>query len=323
MAATRNRPPGNLAAGVADFLDARLHPADTVCVGFSGGCDSVVLLNVVAGLGLGPRLRAIHVHHGLSPVADGWADFCASCCTRLGVPLAVERIAVDGVCGQGIEAAARAARYAAFARDGADVVLLGHHGDDQAETLLFNLLRGSGVAGAAAMREERRHGAQRILRPLLGWPRAEVEAHARARGLAWVDDESNADTAFARNFLRHEVMPLLSARFPAAGANLGRAAAHFAETAGLLDDLAALDWAAVSAGDALRLPALRGLSPARLANLLRYRLRQLGWQVPAAARLAEFCRQLQAAGPDRHPELALPQGRMVAGNRLLRWEVAG
>lgn len=322
MAASRNKPPSNPAAEVAGFLEARLGPADIVCVGLSGGCDSVVLLHAAASLGLGDRLCALHVNHGLSPGAGMWAGFCAALCARLGIRLTIESVAVDRASGLGIEAAARNARYSVFARCAADVLLLAHQRDDQAETLLFNLLRGSGIMGAAAIRDERTHGGLRVLRPLLGLPRAAIETYALEHGLEWIHDESNDDTALARGFLRREVFPLLARRFPGGDANLARAAAHFAEAAGMLDELAALDWASAADGAALRLSTLRALSPARQANLLRYRLRQLGWQAPATVRLAEFCRQLQTAGPDRHPELVLPEGRMHAGRGRLQWAPA-
>ena len=320
MAASRNKSPSNPAAEVAGFLETRLGPADVVCVGLSGGCDSVALLHATAALGLGDRLCALHVNHGLSPRAGVWADFCAALCARLGVRLTIESVTVDRASGLGIEAAARNARYAVFSRCPANVLLLGHQRDDQAETLLFNLLRGSGIAGAAGIREERTHGGLRVLRPLLGLPRAAIEAYALEHGLEWIHDESNDDTALARGFLRREVFPLLMRRFPGGDANLARAAGHFAEAAGLLDELAALDWASAADGEALRLGKLRTLSPARQANLLRYRLRQLGWQAPAAVRLSEFCRQLQMAGADRHPELLLPEGRMHVSRGLLYWE---
>lgn len=323
MAASRNSPPASLAERVGTFLAARLPPTATLCVGLSGGCDSVVLLHVVAALGFGDRLRAIHVDHGLSPNAATWAERCADYCAGLGVPLVVKTVAVDRASGAGLEASARAARYAAFADCGCDVILLGHHRGDQAETLLLNLLRGSGVAGAAAIREDRRHAGLRVLRPLLAVGRDEIAAYARLNGLAWSDDESNDDTALTRNFLRHQVLPLLAGRFPAAEENLARAAGHFGEAATLLGELAALDWQAAATGEELRLDSVRSLSPARLANLIRHRLHVLGWQAPVAARLDEFCRQLLAAGPDRHPELCLPAGKMVASRGRLRWVAHG
>lgn len=323
MAASRNRPSPDLAARVGAFVAARCGGDRRLGVGLSGGCDSVVLLHAMASLGLVGRLTAIHVHHGLSPNADAWADFCAGFCARLDVPLILRKIAVDRSSGLGIEASARQARYAAFAECPVDDLLLAQHRGDQAETLLLNLLRGAGVTGAAAMPVERRFGDKRVLRPLLAVPRADIEAYARARDLAWIDDESNADPTFTRNFLRHDVMPVLAGRFPGAESALAQSAAHFAEAAELLDALAEIDWQAGCDGEALRLAALRALSPARARNLLRYRLRRLGWQVPVAARLDEFVRQLQTAGPDRHPELQLPDGRMRAARGLLHWLPGG
>jgi tRNA(Ile)-lysidine synthase len=319
MAASRNNPPPDLAGRVAAFVGARVGDAERVCVGLSGGCDSLVLLQVLAGLGLGERLQALHVHHGLSANADRWAAFCADHCRRLGVRFICQPVAVDRNSGLGLEAAARAARYAAFVRGDCDVLLLGHHQGDQAETVLFNLLRGAGVAGAAGMPAERFEQRLRVLRPLRAVSRGAIEAYARSQGLAWIDDESNADTGLTRNFLRHEVLPLLAGRFPAVEKNLARAAGHFAEADALLGELARSDWQAAAEGDALRLAQLRQLSLPRLKNLLRYRLRELGWAAPAAERLAEFARQLQAAGADRHPALDLEEGRLVAGRGRLRW----
>lgn len=319
MAATRNSPPNSLPERVAAFVAARTTPDERLCVGLSGGCDSVVLLRVLAGFGFGDRLRAVHVHHGLSANADRWAGFCADYCRRLEVGLVIEQVTIDRSSSQGLEEAARAARYEVFARCAGDVLLLGHHRGDQAETLLFNLLRGAGVAGAAAIPVERRHQHLRLLRPLLDVPRDEIEAYARYHRLDWVEDESNCDTGLTRNFLRHEVLTVLAGRFPAAERNLAQAAGRFAEADALLGELAALDWQAAADGDALKLAALRELSLPRLKNLLRYRLRQLGWHAPAAARLDEFARQLKTAGMDRHPALDLAEGSMVAGRGLLRW----
>ena len=323
MAASRNCPDNNLPARVGAFLAARPAAGGAMAVGLSGGCDSVVLLHVLSGLGLGERLQAIHVRHNLSANAGQWAGFCADYCRRLGVDLLLREVHVERGSRLGLEAAARAARYCAFAACTTDILLLGHHADDQAETVLFNLLRGAGVAGAAAIPVERRLGRLRILRPLLDCTRREIEAYARDHRLPWVDDESNADTALSRNFLRHDVLPVLAARFPAAGRNLAQAAGHFAEADALLGELAAADWQAVARDDAVPLGALRALSLARLKNLLRHRLRTLGWQVPAAARLDEFCRQLHCAGPDRHPALELREGSMRAGRGLLRWVARG
>lgn len=319
MAASRNTLSNDLLSRAGDFVAARTSKDEPLIVGLSGGCDSVVLLHLLAKLGLGPRLLALHVHHGLSPNADRWAEFCTRFCQQLDLPLRVVRVTVNPESGQGIEAAARHARYAAFAESGSSAIFLAHHQGDQAETLLFNLLRGCGVAGATAMADERRHGELRILRPLLAVPRVALLAYAEINGLEWIDDESNDDTTFSRNFLRHEVLSVINQRFPSAEQNLTQAARHFSEAASLLDELALADWQMVSEGESLNLSRLRALTAARIKNLLRYRLRQLAWQAPVSARLEEFVRQLQRAGPDRHPELKLSAGVMRAGRGYLQW----
>lgn len=319
MAASRNSRSADLAERVGAFVAARCSADERLCVGLSGGCDSVVLLHALVTACPGRALSAVHVNHGLSPNAAGWAAFCIDYAGSLGVPLVVREVAVDAASGLGIEAAARQARYAAFAEHEAECLLLAQHRGDQAETLLLNLLRGAGVTGAAAMPSERSFGEQRILRPLLDFSRADIEAYARQHGLSWVDDESNGDTGLTRNFLRHEVLTVVHSRFPGAEAALAGAAGHFAEAASLLDELAAYDWRRVAEGDAARLAGLRELSSARLRNLLRWRLRQLGWQVPVASRLDEFVRQVREAAADRHPELVLPAGRMRCGRGRLLW----
>jgi tRNA(Ile)-lysidine synthase len=319
MAVSRNSLSPELPARVGAVLAARLQADERLCVGLSGGCDSVVLLHVLSRLGYAGRLAAIHVQHGLSPNADAWAEFCTSYCRDLGVPLTISKVTVGRCSGLGLEAAARQARYAAFAECAADCLLLAQHRGDQAETILFNLLRGSGVIGAAAMPVERQMAGQRLLRPLLDISRAEIEDYARANDLAWVDDESNADTGLTRNYLRHVVLATLNRRFPAAEAALAQAAANFSEASGLLDELAGIDWQLAADGEAARLSVLRTLSLPRLKNLLRYRLRQIGWRVPVAARLDEFAHQVRTAAPDRHPELLLPEGVMRCGRGRLQW----
>ncbi|MDR0777626.1 MAG: tRNA lysidine(34) synthetase TilS [Azonexus sp.] len=319
MVASRNKLPPDLLARIGAFVAVRLAPDERVCVALSGGCDSVVLAHLLSRLDLSGRLDAIHIHHGLSPNADAWAAFCADYCRDLGIPLQIRHVSVarDAACG--LEAAARQARYTAFAEVPAACLALAQHRGDQAETVLLNLLRGAGVLGTAAMPPERQRGHLRLWRPLLGETRDAIEAYARANGLRWITDESNADTRLTRNFIRHRVLPIIEQRFPAAESTLAQAAVHFAEAAELLDELAALDWERAADGETACLAVLRTLSPGRLKNLLRFRLRCLGWRVPVAARLDEFTRQLQSAGPDRHPELHLAEGRMRAARGRLHW----
>lgn len=321
MAASRNCRNPDPARRLGEFLLA--HAADaSLCIALSGGRDSLALLHAAASLGLAGRLSALHVNHGLSPHAAAWAAHCASECSARGVPFCQVQVTVTRDSGLGLEAAARAARYEAFADCGAEVLLLAHHADDQAETLLFNLLRGSGVAGAAGMQPERRWRGIRLLRPWLDLEGDAVAAYAERENLRWIEDESNADLAFSRNFLRHALFPSLQQRFPGAKSVLARAAGHFAEAGDLLGELAAGDWQECGADEGLRLAALRRLSSSRLKNLLRWRWRQLGWRTPAAARLDEFVRQLLQAGPEGRPRLDLPDGSLFVRHGRLYWQAA-
>jgi tRNA(Ile)-lysidine synthase len=290
----------DLSARVARSWHQLPRPARRVRVGLSGGLDSTVLLHLLAGLRqpLSIDLSAAHVQHGLVAGSEAWAGECRRLCDRLGVPLAVCRVEVDRRHPGGLEAAAREARRAALAALGDDALALAHHRDDQAETVLFRAIRGAGVRGASGMRPVDPSGpGPMIWRPLLDVPRADLLAHARSAGLAWVDDPSNADCGFSRNFLRHEVLPLVESRFPGAAAGLARMGRLCGEAAGMLDELAALDLAA------LRLPGGRlgrvgalGLSSARRRNLMRFLLQGAGEAMPDEDRLREIERQLCSEG---------------------------
>ena len=195
-------------------------------VAFSGGLDSTVLLHLLAHLAKNhslPALSAIHIHHGLQAAADAWPAHCQAICDALGVPLAIVHVHVDA--GASLEQAARAARYGAFieATQPGDVMLAAQHRDDQAETVLFRLLRGTGSRGLAAMPTQRPLGRGHLLRPLLDVSRAELEAYAREHRLLWIEDPSNADQQFSRNYLRQQVFPvLLDLDHPAFHVNLDR-----------------------------------------------------------------------------------------------------
>ena len=289
--------------------------AASVAVALSGGRDSIALLDALATLAPGLRLAltSIHVHHGLSPNADAWAAFCGEACARRGVPLVVHRVDVKRAGGESLEATARSARYAALAATDARIVALAHHADDQAETVLLQLLRGAGPQGLAAMPLLRRSASGPwLLRPFLPLPRETILAYAGARGLEFVDDESNADIGMKRNFLRQEIGPRLAAAFPGYPATLVRAAAHQAEAARLLDALAILDAEGAldrngEAGPALNRTALSASAARdmdRARNLLRWFVRQYGLPAPSAARLAEMLDQLVHAAPDARIRLA-------------------
>ena len=291
----------SLAALLSAFIAARLVTGSRLCVGLSGGRDSVVLLHALSRLrscdSHSFTLSALHVHHGLSANADDWAAFCSALCARYAVPLAIVRVTVAQGTGEGLESSARRARHAAFADCDADFLALAHHRDDQAETVLLNLLRGSGIAGAAGMLAARAQGDGPLLvRPLLDAPRALIEDYASAQSLAWIDDESNADTHFRRNYLRHEVMPRLAAKFPGAQKSLARAASHFAEGAQLLEDLAAVDRAAlVTPSGRIELAGFNALSSPRARNLLRFAWLAAGFRAPDTRWIDEALRQLASS----------------------------
>ena len=303
MASSRNSRSSSLAVGVAAALQPVVHPGAHLVVGLSGGVDSVTLLAILADLApvMLFSLRAVHIHHGISPNASSWAQFCQDLCRRLNLPLKVERVRVDDYHRLGVEGAARHARYGVYAREEADFIVLAHHRDDQAETLLLQLLRGSGPLGMAGMPELRPLAGSRagILRPLLGFARADIEAWARSRGLEWIDDESNDDTARQRNFDRHRVLPLIDERFPAARATVARAAAHLADAGALLAELARLDLAMLNGEMGIGVAGLRRLGAARAKNALRSLLQSRAIPVPTAAQLDELYRQLIDAREDR------------------------
>jgi len=248
--------------------------AGHVWVAFSGGLDSTVLLHRLAGDAAIREggVSALHVHHGLMEEADAWSEHCAQVCRALDVPLRIARVRVDRQ-GEGPEAAARLARHTAFAETMAvgDILATAHHLDDQAETFLLRALRASGPDGLAAMRPWRVFGPGWLWRPLLATPRGDLQAYARAHGLAWIEDPSNAQTDLDRNFLRHDVVPLLARRWPHAAAAFARSAALSADTADLLahHDARLLANAATADPAALRIDPLRSSGATQRARILR------------------------------------------------------
>ncbi|MES2606768.1 MAG: tRNA lysidine(34) synthetase TilS [Pseudomonadota bacterium] len=268
-----------------------LTTAKALCVALSGGLDSMVLLHLLLQLqtnGLLPaRLRALHIHHGLQSDADKWQQHCRQWCEQWQLPFVACKVSVNQQQGESLEAAAREARYTAFAAElqPGEVLVQAHHANDQAETLLLRLLRGSGLQGLGGMPAARELAQGSLLRPLLAVTREELHDYATTHALPWVEDPSNADPRFDRNYLRATLMPLLQARWPAAVLSLGRSAELAQEAAGLLDALAAQDLAAAPAEFPNRLPLslLRPLDPARQRNLLRHWLAQQPLQLQGAA----------------------------------------
>lgn len=310
MAASKKRNQPDLAGRVEACLSRHLQPGSRLRVGLSGGVDSLVLLHLLAKLaGKFPfSLSAIHVNHGLSPHAEAWAAFCLELCERLGVACETVQVKVPRKSASGLEAAARKARYAALVRPGADALVLAHHLDDQAETVLFQLLRGGEPRALAAMPEARRHEGMLLLRPLLGASKAELVAYARRHRLDWVEDESNLDTTLSRNALRRDILPLLERHFPDYRERLSGVATRMAEVAALLESMAGQDSESHPENE-IDCSALRAMPETRARNLLAHFLRGQGASVPRPAALREMLRQLvEARG---RLDLPLPDGRRL------------
>jgi tRNA(Ile)-lysidine synthase len=307
----KSRSTNALSAVVADSLSRYVGTVDRVAVGLSGGLDSVVLLHAIRACRM--NLSAVHIHHGLSDQADAWAEFCQSLCARWHIPLVIQRVVVERRSPSGLEAAARAVRHAVFDDTDADWIALGHHVSDRAETMLLNIFRGAGIRGAGAMRE--RNG--RLLRPLLKMGRSEIRSYAREFGLTWVEDDSNIDTRYSRNFLRHRIVPEIKHRYPAVEDRLASAAARFAEAGDLLDDLARLDLGETSQFP-IAVERLANLPEPRARNILRYLLATQGVGIPSEERLAEALRQCLTAAPDRHPRVAFGQWILFRQGRHIK-----
>jgi len=277
-----------------------------LCVAFSGGLDSTVLVHALArAIADRPhyRMRAAHVDHQLHPDSERWSEQCGRVAQSLRiefVPLVVTLAASPEA---GVEAAAREARYGALREilKPNEVLLTAHHADDQLETMLMALMRGAGLRGLSGVPSVQIFGGGWLARPLLEFGRAELEQWARAEQLQWLEDPSNENTSFDRNFLRSRVLPALRERWPAAAHSATRSTAHLREASRLLDVLAATDLETVASGPCLAMARLANLAPARRRNVLRHWIRQQGMRVPSTRKLATIERDLLIAREDRLP----------------------
>jgi tRNA(Ile)-lysidine synthase len=279
-------------------------PAADVLVAFSGGLDSSVLLHALTSVRqTDRRVRAVHINHQLHADAALWQAHCERVARELNVPFSSRQVTVPDNPVEGLESAARHVRYEALRAElrSGEVVVTAHHADDQLETVLLALLRGSGVDGLAAMPRAQRLGLGWHVRPMLECIREEIAAYARECGLTWLDDPSNDNTRFDRNYLRRHVLPTLRARWPSAAHTAVRTAAHLGEAAGLLDEMAAHDFASAAMGGCLKVPVLRSLEPARRRNLLRYWLHSRGARAPSTRKLAALEHDMLVADADRSP----------------------
>ncbi len=277
-------------------------------VALSGGADSSALLHGLSRLDLPAPLDALHLDHGLHSASARWADHCQDLCARLDVPLRVIPLRLQPHPGESLEARARAARRAALAgaMHPGDLLLMAHHREDQAETLLLALLRGAGPTGLAAMPELTPFGPGWLGRPLLEEGRRDLRAHLRRAGIPWIEDPSNADTAFDRNFLRQRVLPRLRARWPGLDRTLGRGARLCAEAEDLAQRQAGAALARCRGRHGLAIRPLITLDPPLAHAVLRRWIREQGLPRPDLAHLERIRREVLGAAPDRHPLVAWP-----------------
>jgi tRNA(Ile)-lysidine synthase len=284
-----------------DHAVAAFEPGLPLAVGFSGGADSTALLLACARRWPG-KVRAFHVHHGLQVAADGFEAHCRAICSQLSVPLLSSRVDARHASGESPEDAARRARYSAFATLAREVglqdIALAHHADDQVETIVLALSRGSGLAGLAAMPQVARREGLAYHRPFLALSGAEIRGWLQAQGIAWIEDPSNGDARYTRNRIRGAILPALEQVFPTFRATFARTASHAAQAQALLVELAEQDLATV--GSPPSIVALQGLSRARQANVLRHWLTRVHRCTPSSAQLDELLGQVDACRTRGH-----------------------
>ncbi len=295
-------------------------------IAYSGGLDSHVLLHMVAHLDAGPPLLCLHVNHGLQTAANDWQAHCAGVCGDLSIPFQACAVDVETVGRGGPEDAARRARYGAFEAQlrHDDLLLLAHHADDQAETMLLRLMRGAGARGLAGMPTLRPLGTGRLFRPLLAFTKADLQRYAKQHALRYVNDSSNVDTSLDRNYLRQQVFPLIEKRWPGYTQSWRQSAQWLRESTELeavlgAQDLIALGWQVETPGGSLCLSVLRRLSPARAKNALRHACATLGLTPPPQQQLSRLLSELPAAKADAQPKIswAKSEARRFAGRLYL------
>ena len=294
-------------------------PPSRYAVAFSGGLDSTVLLAALNRLSPPPQVRALHIDHGLHPDSATWERHCRTMATVLGASYESRRCTVQRVAGESLEAQARRVRYRALMQLVApgETLLTAHHAEDQLETMMLRLFRGAGVRGLRGIARVQHFGSGLLARPLLGVSSQEILAVAQAWGLEWIEDPSNRDSRFDRNYVRAQLVPRITARWPAAARTAGRAARQMADAQEILDEAAAAD----ATGDPARIDraALFELSPARRRNLLRYSIARLGLPVPDARQMDTLVEALRVRRPDAQTRVQWPGGeaRIYRGHLYL------
>lgn len=278
--------------------------AARLVVGYSGGIDSHALLHALASSAMSVPIHALHINHGISAYADAWQKHCAEVCRRLGVGYTSIRVSIQP--GAAVEERARHARYAAYAGflRPDDLLLLGHHANDQVETVLLTLFRGSNRPGLAGMPRERAIGRARLLRPLLDVERDSIESYAVQQGLCWIVDQSNEDTGMNRNYIRHRVLPVIEQRWPDLVKTLHRSLQRDMDATQLIDYIGKNDVSAISAGSGgVSIAGLSSLDRVRRRNALRYWAASIGLPIPGEAVLSTGLDAFLAASEHAAPLL--------------------
>lgn len=298
----------------------RKHPQTPLVIAYSGGVDSQVLLHALAKLKhankIPNRITVCHVNHGLSANASTWQLFAEKQCQKLKLTFIAHQVNIQPQPQQSLEALARDARYQALQSIFIEqsVIITGHHSDDQAETFLLALKRGAGLKGLSGMAVESKQGKDILMRPLLNISRAEIVHYAKQQQLEWIEDESNSDTRFDRNFIRQTIMPLLNERWPSIAQTINRSSSHCLEGQLLLNEMAEQDLANCQSSEkSLTVSELSKLSAARFNNLIRYFLAQHHCLMPSTEQLVQVYQQL-LANEDKNPAVK------VANNYLRRYK---
>lgn len=278
-------------------------------LGYSGGLDSTVLLAALLQAGGQPRLTAVHVHHGLQPLANTWLAYCELRARQQGVRFQAVKLALPGT--HNIEQRARRARRAALLQHTSahGALLLAHHQNDQAETLLLQLLRGAGPQGLGAMAECSDYEGHTLVRPLLAFSRAQLKAVARHWQLDWVEDPTNQELAADRNYLRQRIVPAVAERWPQVVPTLARNAELQRDAAALQEEVAKADYHALVQSDGgICLQGFSQLSQLRQRNLLYRWVLARGWLPPSQAVFARVWQELLPARADAQPRVAWAEG---------------
>lgn len=291
------------------------HSLNKIAVGLSGGMDSVALAHALFLL-KPSQVLAIHIHHGISPNANKWLEFSQNFAKARHFDFAFEKVHLPNFS----ENAARAARFQVFEKIAGETPLfLAQHANDQMETILFKMARGGGLAAFRGIKKIKKINNLTMIRPWISVPRSAILAFAKAHNLHWVEDESNADCRYSRNFLRHQVIAPFQKRFPAVVAHFAQSSEIANEALALLNDLAKMDFARAALGqNALSVAQIRALSFSRLKNLLRFILEESGVAMPPQTQFLEFVRQMMES--QKSPRLDLPNFSMFIQNGQLKWQ---